>query len=106
MTVQVVHTQIDGLIVTDVAHQSGCGLHLGRDIFEATCLPPFARVQIQNLSTGQHWETCVVADHCLGNVSLQGADARLAEPGDRLVVLLFGHVDEVGADYLPTFISL
>lgn len=106
MTIQVVHTQIDGLIVTEVAHQSGCGLHLGRDIFDATCLPPFARVQIQNLSTGQHWETCVVADHCLGNVSLYGADARLAEPGDRLIVVLYGQVEKVDSDYSPTFISL
>jgi aspartate 1-decarboxylase len=66
------------------------------DLMEATGLLPYEQVLVANCNTGQRGETYVlVGQRGDGQIQMNGAMARLALPGDRVIVMAF-------ADCTPT----
>ena len=63
------------------------------ELMEAVGLLPYERVIVSNCSTGARGETYVIKG-APGEreVQMNGAMARLAEPGDRLIVMAFAAV--------------
>lgn len=60
------------------------------DLMEAVGLLPYEQVLVGNCSTGQRGETYVIrGEPGSGDMRLNGAMARLAQPGDRVIVLAF-----------------
>ena len=65
------------------------------DLMDAVGLVPYEKVLIGNCSTGQRGETYVLRGAAgSGQIQMNGAMARLATPGDRLIIMSF-------ADFTP-----
>ena len=76
------------------------------DLLAAADMLPNERVQFVNLATGDRAETYVIeAPAGSGTISLQGAAARLGQPGDKLIIFAFCVLDDAEARaHKPTFV--
>ena len=81
--------KIHGGAVTecDLAYEGSCGL--GPDLRAASGILPLEKVAVANLSTGERWETYVIADERPGAITVNGAAARSASVGDRVIVMSY-----------------
>ena len=73
---------------------------IDRDLLTAADLAVFERVLVANVTNGQRFETYVIAGAAgSGTIGLNGAAARLGQPGDTVIVMAFATVseDEVAA---------
>jgi aspartate 1-decarboxylase len=71
------------------------------DLLEAVDLVANERIQVVNIDTGARFETYVfVGEAGSGEIAVNGGAARLAEPGDRIIVCAYALVSE---EELPTF---
>ena len=72
----------------DVAYQGS--ITLDPDLIEAADLLPFEQVHVVNVNNGARFETYVIeGERGSGTVCLNGAAARLALPGDPVIVISY-----------------
>jgi aspartate 1-decarboxylase len=76
----------------DLHYEGSCGL--GVDLLQAAGILPFEKVSVLNVSTGARLETYAIKAEKKGEISLNGAAARSAAVGDKVIVLAFVGVDE------------
>lgn len=70
-------------------------LTLDPDLMEAADLLEYERVQVVNINNGARLETYVIlGERGSGTVCLNGAAARLGQPGDKVIVLSYGMMTE------------
>jgi aspartate 1-decarboxylase len=76
------------------------------ELMEAADLREFEQVHVVNVNNGARFETYVIAgERGEGEICLNGAAARLAHPGDRVIVISYAGYDERELEsYRPTFI--
>ena len=81
-------------VTTTELHYHG-SITIPEDLMEAVGMLPFEQVLVANCNTGQRGETYIlVGPRGDGQIQLNGAMARLAQRGDRIIVLAF-------ADFTP-----
>jgi len=81
--------------VTGVELEYGGSITLDEDLLRASGILPNERVQVLNLNNGARFETYVmVAPAGSGAVILNGPAARLAYPGDEVIVISYALVPE------------
>lgn len=67
---------------------------IDQDLIEAVGLLPYEAVTIGNCSNGYRAETYVLpGKRGAGDMQLNGAMARLAQPGDRLIIMSFAFME-------------
>jgi len=78
-------------------------LTLDRDLMDAADLLPNEKVQIVAIDTGARLETYVIeGERGSGVVCINGAAARLVQPGDTVIVIAYGEMDDAEArEYRP-----
>ena len=70
-------------------------LTLDPELAEAADMVEFERVQIVNINNGARLETYVIlGERGSGTVCLNGAAARLGQPGDKVIVIGYALMDE------------
>lgn len=76
---------------------------IDQELMNATKLLPNEKVQVVNINTGDRLETYVIAgDMGSGSICLNGAAARLVQPGDKVIIISYGLMTEEEAnDYSP-----
>jgi len=79
--------------VTSVNLDYEGSLAIDRCLLEAAHILPFEHLQVLNLNNGARFETYAIAGGP-GEISLNGAAARLAAPGDRVIILTYTQVPE------------
>ncbi len=62
-------------------------------LLENADILPGERVQVVNVNNGERFETYTIPGKA-GEACLNGAAARLADPGDRIIVIAYALVDE------------
>lgn len=73
-------------------------LTIAADLLAESGLRPFERILCGNMTTGDRWETYVIEGPAgSGVIELNGAVARLGQPGDRLTIMAFAEVDAAAA---------
>ena len=73
---------------------------------EAARFYPNEKVDIYNINTGARFSTYVLYGKA-GQIGLNGAAARLVHPGDKVIIVTFGEVEESEAlNYKPTVVLL
>jgi len=81
---------------TELHYEGSCAMDEG--LLEAADLREYERVEIYNVNTGQRFSTYVIkAPRESGTVCVMGAAARLASPGDRLIVAAYASFDAAEA---------
>lgn len=76
---------------------------IDQELMNATKLLPNEKVQVVNINTGDRLETYVIAgDMGSGSICLNGAAARLVQPGDKVIIISYGLMTEEEANnYSP-----
>lgn len=87
-------------------HYEG-SIALGPDLRKAAGLLEFERVEIYNITNGERFATYVIAGRKQGEVMLNGAAARLVQPGDQVIIAAYAQfTSEEAARHEPTVVLL
>ncbi len=80
---------------------------LGPDLRRAAGLLEFERVEIYNCNNGARLATYVIASQRRGEVMLNGAAARLVQPGDQVIIAAYADfTPEEARAHQPTVVLL
>jgi len=81
---------------------------IDEDLMELADLLPNEKVQIVNLNNGSRMETyTITGPRGSGCVCLNGAAARLVQPGDVVIIISYALMsEETAADYAPKVVIL
>jgi len=78
------------LTACDVHYEGSCGI--GPDLLKASGILPLEKISVLNVSTGSRLETYVIRGTKNGELSLNGAAARHAAVGDKVIILAYVEV--------------
>ncbi len=94
-------SKIHGATVTEANLQYTGSLTLDPLLMKAADLVPYEQIQVVNLNNGARFETyCIEGIPGSGVVCLNGAAARLAVVGDKIIVISYVQVNEEELDQL------
>ncbi len=106
MTLEILKSKIHRATITEAnLHYIG-SIGIDEDLMEAANLVEFEKVQVLNINNGERLETYVIkAIRGSGMVSLNGAAARKAEPGDLVIIAAFAHMTtEEAKNHTPAIV--
>lgn len=94
----VTHTELD--------YDGSCAIDT--DLLEAAGIREFEQIQIYNITNGERFTTyAILAERGSKVISLNGAAAHKANPGDRVIICAYGGINEDALDdYKPTLLYL
>jgi aspartate 1-decarboxylase len=70
-------------------------ISIDKNLMEAADILPFEQVHVLNINNGARFETYAIeAEAGSGEIGIQGAAARLASAGDRVIILTYCNVAE------------
>ena len=71
----------------DLHYEGSIGID--RKLMDAAGLVPFEEVSVWNITNGQRVQTYAIPEEAVGYICLNGAAARLFEPGDLIIIASF-----------------
>lgn len=100
MTIELLKSKIHRATITEAnLHYIG-SIGIDEDLMDAANLIEFEKVQVLNINNGERLETYVIkAVRGSGMISLNGAAARKAEPGDLVIIAAFAQMTPEEAKY-------
>src|SRR5690554_2119459 len=88
-------TKLHQVVVTDTNLNYMGSITIDRDIIEKGDILSNERVQVVNINTGARFETYVIpGERGSGDICLNGAAARMVQPGDRVIIMSYVQVTE------------
>jgi aspartate 1-decarboxylase len=79
---------------------------LDRELMEQADIREFEQVAVLDIDNGARFETYAM-EGCPGDVIINGAAARLVQPGDRVIVITYATYDEAElASYAPAIVHV
>lgn len=88
-------SKIHRATVTDANLNYEGSIAIDEELLEAADILVFEQVQVANINTGARFETYVIPGiRGSGTVILNGAAARLAVPGDRVIIMAYALCSE------------
>ena len=101
-------SKIHRATVTDANLHYVGSVTVDRDLMEAADLRPYEQVAIVDIDNGNRLETYVIEGVAgSGDLCLNGAAARLVQPGDKVILISYGdYADEELDDYEPTVVHV
>jgi aspartate 1-decarboxylase len=107
MLIRVLKSKLHMGTVTQTELTYHGSITIARDLMEAVGLREYEQVLISNCSNGERAETYVIEGPAgTGDMQLNGAMARLAQPGDRIIVLAFAFAEPKEADGIRPQIAI
>lgn len=106
MTIEILKSKIHRATITEAnLHYIG-SIGIDEDLMDAANLIEFEKVQVLNINNGERLETYVIkAVRGSGMVSLNGAAARKAAPGDLVIIAAFAQMTPNEAkDFTPAIV--
>ncbi len=99
-------SKIHRATVTDANLEYEGSITLDDELMRAADLREFERVQVVNVNNGARFETYAMrGDPGSGEVVLNGAAARLAQPGDRVIIISYAsYSEEELTDFEPRLV--
>lgn len=96
-------SKIHRVTVTEANLQYEGSISIDEDLLEAADIVPYEMVQVLNINTGDRFETYAIpAKRQSGYICLNGAAARLGQPGDKVIILSTCDIpDKDVASFLP-----
>ena len=90
MLVELLKSKIHRVTVTEANLSDGGSITIDEDLIEAANILPGEKVQIVNNNNGARLETYVIAgERGSGVICLNGAAARLVQPGDTVIIMAY-----------------
>jgi aspartate 1-decarboxylase len=102
------HAKIHRMTVTRTDLNYEGSISIDTDLLRAADIVPYEKVQVVNLHNGQRFETYIIeGKQGSGEVGLNGAAARLGEPGDKIIVIAYAlFEDKERSTYTPKIIHV
>ncbi|MGE0025803.1 MAG: pantoate--beta-alanine ligase [Thermoleophilia bacterium] len=101
-------SKIHRATVTDANLDYVGSITIDTDLLEAADILPYEQVSVLNINTGARFETYAIEGPAgRGDICLNGAAARLAQPGDLVIVLTYAQYDAAGLEgFEPTVVHV
>ncbi len=101
-------SKIHRATVTDANLNYVGSITIDTDLLEAADIRPYEQVAVVNINNGQRFETYAIEGPAGGgDMCLNGAAARLAQPGDLIIVISYAQYDEQDLEgYEPTVVHV
>jgi aspartate 1-decarboxylase len=106
MTIEILKSKIHRATITEAnLHYIG-SIGIDEDLMEAANLIEFEKVQVLNINNGERLETYVIKGlRGSGMISLNGAAARKAAPGDLIIIAAFAQMTpEEAKNHTPAIV--
>jgi aspartate 1-decarboxylase len=99
-------SKIHRATVTDANLNYVGSITIDRALMDAADLLEYEQVHVVNVNNGARFETYVIPGEAgSGEICLNGAAARLAQPGDKVIIISYGQYDAAELqEYRPVFI--
>lgn len=95
MLITMLKSKIHRATVTEVNLNYVGSITIDEELLERAKILPNEKVEVFNISTGARFETyTLVGPRGSGVIGLNGAAARLALPGDKIIIVAYGIMDE------------
>lgn len=101
-------SKIHRATITDANLNYEGSITIDADLLERADILPYEKVQVVNCNNGARLETYVIeGERGQGEVCLNGAAARLGEPGDIIIIISYVLIDDEKArDYTPIVVHV
>jgi aspartate 1-decarboxylase len=88
----------------DLNYEGSCGID--QDLLEAADIREFEKIELYNINNGERFSTyAIVGKRGSGEISLNGAAARLAQLGDLLIICTYAPMSDAElAEYQPKIV--
>jgi aspartate 1-decarboxylase len=103
---KILKEKIHRATITDSNLEYEGSITIDRALMTRAGIVEYELVQVVNLNNGARFETYIIAGEAgSGKIELNGAAARLAHPGDRIIAMSYGMVNEEDlSDWKPTIV--
>lgn len=100
MTLEMLKAKIHRATVMQADLNYVGSITIDRDLMDASGILEYEKVQIADIDNGNRFETYVIAgEPGSGLICLNGATARCASPGDKIIIMCYCQID---AEEAPT----
>ncbi len=108
MLLTMMKSKIHRATVTEACLHYKGSLTLDRDLMDAAGMLEYEQIHVLNINSGDRFVTYVIeGERGSGVVCLNGAAARLGQPGDLVIALTFAQMDaREAADYKPVIVHV
>lgn len=108
MFLQMLKSKIHRATVTEANLNYMGSITIDETLMEAANILPNERVQVVDNNSGTRLETYVIAgERNSGVICLNGAAARLVQPGDIVIIMAYAFMDETEAkNYIPSVVMV
>jgi len=108
MILNMLKSKIHRATVTEANLNYEGSLTLDRGLMEAAGMLAYEEIQVLNINTGGRFATYIIeGERGSGVVCLNGAAARLGQPGDLVILLTYAQMDEKEArKYTPKVVHV
>ncbi len=105
---EVLRAKIHRITVTDRNINYEGSLTLDVELMDASGIVPFEKVDVYNVNNGERFSTYVIqGERGSGTCCVNGAAARLAEPGDLLIVASYALLEDSEIEnHMPAVIAV
>jgi pantoate--beta-alanine ligase len=101
-------SKIHRATVTDADLNYVGSITIDRDLLDAADMRPYEQVHVVDINNGARFETYIIeGPRDSGTICVNGAAARLVQPGDLVIVLSYAQYEEAGLDgYAPAVVTV
>lgn len=92
---RMMHSKIHRATITDCNIDYEGSITLDSELIQAAGMLPFEQVQVVDVNNGARFDTYIIEGAAgTGEVTINGAAARLVNRGDKIIIIAYGDVDE------------
>lgn len=95
--IDILRSKIHRATVTEADLNYAGSISISCELMEAAKLYEYQKVLVVNINNGERFETYVIKAEKPGYICLNGAAARLAQPGDLVIIMSFACIAEEDA---------
>lgn len=108
MNIELMKCKIHRATVTDANLNYEGSITIDRDLMDAAGLFPYEKVSILDIANGARFDTYVIeGERDSGTICLNGAAARLVQPGDLVIIVAYASMTpEEAKDWNPTVVRV
>ena len=106
MQIEVLKSKLHRATVTAAMLDYEGSISIDTELLAAAEMHAYQKVDIYNINNGARFSTYIIPGR-KGEICLNGAAARMAQVGDRIIIVTFTHIEESEADkWLPNVVLL
>ncbi len=108
MQIEMLYSKIHRATVTDANLNYVGSITIDEDLLDAAKMRVGQKVEILNINNGERFSTYIIkGERGKGDICLNGAAARKAHPGDKIIIVAYATYDEKELEsYQPTVVLM